>query len=350
MPKAVLGQFRRSVPQRLSLALAALLAVVALCGAAAARAEGGAPIVMKLSTATLNDVQHEWYRRFSAEIAKASGGRLKGEIYPASQLGSIPRQIEGTQFGSIQAWNGPPQFLAGVDGRYEVLSAPGIFQDAAHAHRALQDPEFNAAFLALGANRGLKGIGLFVTGPMGVATRMRVTRLADLEGRKIRVLAADMDREEMRLFKATPVPMSLGEVLPALQQGALDGVMSSLPVIVGLRYYDAARFYVESNHAMITVITVVSRSWFDKLPPDLQKVVTDAGQKVSREIIDWSIGDYNHSKEIWQANGGEINHLPADEQAAMVKMMAPVGAEVSAKRPADKALYDVLLRAVQRTR
>ncbi|HZC56762.1 MAG TPA: hypothetical protein VE396_12070 [Xanthobacteraceae bacterium] len=55
---------------------------------------------MKLSTATLNDTQHEWLRRFAAAVAKDSGGRIKGEVFPASQLGSIPRQIEGTQFDS----------------------------------------------------------------------------------------------------------------------------------------------------------------------------------------------------------------------------------------------------------
>src|SRR5271156_4080957 len=83
--------------------------------------------VMKLSTATLNDTQHEWMKRFAVAVDKDSGGRIKSEVYPASQLGSIPRQIEGAQFGSIQAWIGPPEFLVGVDQRYEALSAPGMF-------------------------------------------------------------------------------------------------------------------------------------------------------------------------------------------------------------------------------
>jgi len=59
---------------------------------------------MKLSTATLNDTQHEWLKRFAAAVEKDSGGRIKAEIYPASQLGAIPRQIEGVQFASIQGW------------------------------------------------------------------------------------------------------------------------------------------------------------------------------------------------------------------------------------------------------
>ncbi len=59
---------------------------------------------MKMSLATINDAQHQWVKDFVAAVEKDSGGRIKGEIYPASQLGSIPRQIEGTQFERDQGW------------------------------------------------------------------------------------------------------------------------------------------------------------------------------------------------------------------------------------------------------
>src|SRR5262245_17929244 len=84
---------------------------------------------MKMGVATINDTQHEWLKRYVANVEKASNGRIKGEIYPASQLGPIPRMIEGVQFGSIQSWIGPPEFLVGVDARYESLSAPGLMNN-----------------------------------------------------------------------------------------------------------------------------------------------------------------------------------------------------------------------------
>src|SRR6202050_2165573 len=79
-----------------------------------ASAQSPAPIVMKLSTATINDTQHEWLKRFAAAVEKDSGGRIKGEVYPASQLGAIPRPIEGTQFGAIQASLTPPELFVRV--------------------------------------------------------------------------------------------------------------------------------------------------------------------------------------------------------------------------------------------
>jgi TRAP-type C4-dicarboxylate transport system substrate-binding protein len=57
--------------------------------------------VMKISLPAINDPSHLFAKNYAAAIERDSGGRIKTEIYPASQLGAIPRQIEGTQFGAI---------------------------------------------------------------------------------------------------------------------------------------------------------------------------------------------------------------------------------------------------------
>ena len=41
---------------------------------------------------------------------------------------------------SIQVWCGPPEFLVGVDERYEALSAPGEFTSRAQYNKSIQDP------------------------------------------------------------------------------------------------------------------------------------------------------------------------------------------------------------------
>ena len=327
-----------------------VLAIVALVAGFAGPAEAQSPpTVMKIGTATINDAQHEWMKVYGALVEKGSGGRIKVELYPASQLGAIPRMIEGTQFGSIQAFVGPPEFLSGVDSRYEVLSSPGLFKDLAHANRALQDPEFNAAFLALGANKGLKGIGLWLSGPATFVTRAPVRTFADLQGKKVRVLAAPVQMEQMRRLKGTPVPMSLGEVVPALQQGALDGVMSAAPVFTAMRFYDAAKYQYESNHAVVVSMAVISKIWYDKLPADLQQLVVDAGQRASNDIYQFSMDFIASQRQAWLKAGGEIVTPPAAESAQLMRLMESIGAEVTAKKPEEKAMFELLQRAAKRT-
>src|SRR5690242_17159117 len=160
-----------------------------LASAPVAHAQGKT-YTMKLSTATINDTQHEWLKRFAAEVEKNSNGRIKAEIYPASQLGAIPRQIEGVQFGSIQGWMGPPEFLVGVDERFEAMSAPGLFSSVDQVMKVAQDPPIQKMMYGLGEPKGFTGRGFAPIGPSSILTKKPVNKLADLSGLKIRVLAS----------------------------------------------------------------------------------------------------------------------------------------------------------------
>jgi TRAP-type C4-dicarboxylate transport system substrate-binding protein len=321
-------------------------ALILALGAGVASAQ---TMVMKLSTATLNDAQHEWMKRFAAKIETNSGGRIKAEIYPASQLGAIPRQIEGVQLGSIQAWVGPPEFLVGVDQRFELLSAPGLFQNDQQAIKTLTDPEFSKAFLALGANKGLVGASLFLTGPMTFVARTPIRTLADVRGKKIRVLASPFQTEQLTRLGGTGVPLSLGDVLPALQQGTLDGALGALPVFTALQYYDSAKYQTESGQAYIFSTAWLSKRWFDALPADLKAVVLATSKQAGEEAVPWSIDFLGAQRKVWVDKGGELIQLSAADKAELMQKMALIGPDIVKNKPELKPLWDMLLAAAKRS-
>jgi TRAP-type C4-dicarboxylate transport system substrate-binding protein len=326
-----------------SLGLAALLMFAAATGAPAQT------MVMKLSTATLNDAQHEWMKRFAAKIETASGGRIKAELYPASQLGAIPRQIEGTQLGSIQAWIGPPEFLVGLDQRFELLSVPGVLQNDQQALKIIADPEFSKAFLSLGANKGLVGASLFMTGPVGFASRTPIRTLADIRGKKVRVLASPFQTEQLAKLGGTGVPLSLGDVLPALQQGTLDGAMGALPVFSALQYFDSAKYMTETGHAYIYSTAWFSKRWFDALPADLKTIVMDTAKQAGEEAVPWSMDFLGQQRKVWVDKGGEVIRLSAADHDELMQKMAPIGPDIVKTKPDLKPLWDQLLAAVKRS-
>jgi len=304
-----------------------------------------APIIMKIGTATINDSTHEWLKLFAKHVEADSVGRIKGEVYPASQLGSSPRMTEQTQLGTIQGFAGSPEFMVGLDSRYQALSAAGIFTDVPQMNRVLQDAQFNKAFLALGSDKGLMGVGLLIGAPSVFDTRKPINKLADLEGMKIRILAGRMQTAQIRAIKASPIPMSLGEVLPALQQGALDGVVGGLPVLNALRYYDAAKYIVETNHGLLAAIGVISKRWFDTLPADLKEVVVKAGQKASVDVYDFAVADIDRARQNWIKSGGEITKLDAGDQRTLMKLLADASEREMSDDPKNKEIY-TLLRTV----
>jgi TRAP-type C4-dicarboxylate transport system substrate-binding protein len=288
---------------------------------------------MKLSTATVNDHQHEWMKRFAAAVEKDSSGRIKAEIYTSSQLGSIPRQIEGVQFGSLQGWIGPPEFLAGVDQRYEALSAPGLFANQEQAVRTTTDPAVRDLMLGLGADKGLVGVGIYSVGPSSIIARKPVRHLAEFKGMKIRVLASPFQLEMIKRMDASPVAMTLGDVLPAIQQGAIDGALGTMTIYTTMHYQDAAKYITETGQPWVNITALLSKKWFDGLPQDLQKIVRDDAMAVSTGIVPFVNDFFAAQRKAWTDTGGELISLPAAEQDAMVAKISNIGDDLSKDRP-----------------
>jgi TRAP-type transport system periplasmic protein len=325
-----------------------LLAALAAAGPGAANAQDKA-MAIKLATATINDVQHEWLKRFAAALERTSGGRVKPEIFPASQLGNIPRMIEATQLNSIQVWTGPPEFLVGVDQRFELLSAPGVFRNDQHAQKTIADPEFARAFLAVGADKGLRGVSLYLYGPAGYAMRTPLRSLGDFKGKKLRVLASPFQTEQMTRLGATGVPLTPSELVPAIQQGTIDGAFSGVPFFTTLQLYDAAKYLTESGQAYVFDIAVVSRRWFDGLPADLQAQVMDAARQAETEVMPWEIDFLAAQHRLWTGKGGEIIPLPDADRAELMAKVAGVGGDIVKTRPALKPLWEQMLAAAKRS-
>ena len=317
---------------------------------AAAGAQDDKTYVMKLSTATLNDTQHEWLKRFAAAVQKDSGGRIKAEVYPGSQLGSIPRQIEGTQFGSIQGWVGPPEFLVGVDERYEALSAPGIFTSQDQDARVINDPPVRELMLGLGADKGLAGVAIFPLAPSSIVSRKPVQHLAELSGMKLRVLASPFQLEMVKRLNASPVAMTLADVLPALQQGAIDGALGTVPVFGPLHYVDAAKYVVETDQPYVNTIAVMSKKWLEALPADLQNILRNDAATVSKEIIPFLSEFYAAQRNDWIAKGGELTKLPPDEQAALVAKISSIGDDLSKSKPQLNAAVKTVFESAARNK
>jgi TRAP-type C4-dicarboxylate transport system substrate-binding protein len=327
--------------------LALVLALGLTLGAASAQDK---TYTMKVTLPTINDAPHQFAKDFAAAVEKDSGGRVKSQVYPASQLGSIPRQIEGVQFGSIEAAAVPPEFFVGVDERFEVMAAPGLVDSFEHGQRVAADPAVLKLMLSLGANKGLHGVGLIEAQPSCIISKSGIRHLADFKGKKIRIFASQFQSEAFDRLGATPVAMTLGDVLPALQQGAIDGSIAGIGPFVHLHFADAAKYITETNQPAIFIILEVSQKWYDALPTDLQQIVDRDGAAVSAAINPVALKMYQDQRKAWVDGGGELISLPRDEQATMMQMLASVGEDVSKAKPALHDAYEVVTDAAKRTR
>ncbi len=136
---------------------------------------------MKFGTATINETQHQFIKFYKEEVEKASGGRIEVQIYPASQLGPIPREIQGVQLGTVQGYIGPVDFFVGVDPRFGVFSTPMLFSDDANAAATVHDPAIQKAMFDLAAPKRMVGIATLNLGASDYGAKKAIMRLVGFQ-------------------------------------------------------------------------------------------------------------------------------------------------------------------------
>ncbi len=304
---------------------------------------------MKLATATVNDVQTEAIKRFAARVEERSEGRITTELYPAAQLGSNARMIEGLQLGTVEFYTGPAAYLVGVDSRYQVTDLPGIFEDARHAQRVFSDPAFSEAFLNLGIDKGLVGLGTYIYGNTAFATSFEGDTLSAFEGKKLRVLASKVERKGVELMGATAVPIDFSEVATALQQGTVDGMKSSPPAFTSLKLYDIVDHITATEDGVMGEVMLASKIWWDTLPGDLQMILREEATALEPELYDFVLDDQAKAYETWEEMGGTVHYLPKAEREALMREMRDAVLELLNEDPKTAEMLAVLLDAAERT-
>ncbi|MFC6487171.1 TRAP transporter substrate-binding protein [Nitratireductor sp. GCM10026969] len=301
---------------------------------------------MKLASATINDVQHEWQKVFAAELAERVGDAVTTEIYPASQLGAIPRMSEGVLLGTIEAFTTPTSFMTNVDPRFQAFDVPGLFRTPQDVHNAIHDPEYRDHLEEMFLDKGLRVIGAIYNSPTVVFTMLPAETLEDLNGLKIRTFASPMQMRPMELLGATPLPLALSEVIPQLESGGLDGMLVGMPILTAFKYYDVGKHITDLRFAEIVSVTVVNEAWFQSQSEAVKTAIVEAGREAELSVFDWGVENVERTYQVWQDNGGIVNELAPEERQRMLDEFAELAGTLVEADPALKAEYERLRKLV----
>ena len=120
--------------------------------------------------------------------------------------------------------------------------------------------------------------------------------------------------ETYRALGALPQPIAVTEVLPALQTGVVDGFDNTPLYTFAASWHLAIKHFTLSEHIYQPGAVLVSKKEFDKLPADLQKVLTADLDDITRKGRDGGARD-------GPAAGGELHQrqdprLPAQRRRA----------------------------------
>src|SRR5262249_31862867 len=155
------------------------------------------------------------------------------------------------------------------------------------------------AMLGLVASKNMVGMATLNNGASDYGAKRAIHALADFSGKKLRINGTELERAKMSKLGATGVAMPLSEVMPALDQGTIDGTISGISVFVSFKMADLVKTITITNDTMIIAIAVVSKPWLDTLPPDLQKLVIETGHAVEGKAQAWQIAFSKQLEKDW---------------------------------------------------
>jgi len=322
----------------------AALALAAVVGSASAQH------TMKLSTSTSGDALVEWLNTFAKGVNASSAGKVKAEVYPGSQLGSIPRTIEGVALGTIEMSFNASGFYEPLEPRFAVLSAPGLFDSQEHGAKVLNDAAIRQRLATFGSAKGVEPLSIFIPSQYVIVSHKPIHTLADFKGQKIRVPGSPLQIEPLKRFGASPLSMPFGEVLPALQNRTIDGVWAGTTLFTALKFYDIAKTmtYLPSHWA--ATVPLVSRSFMKSLGPDLEKIVREEARKADQQTYAWAAQDIKRSEKIWADNGGKEIRLPAAEQKRFLDESVAADLPILTATPQGKEDYEAFAAAAKKYR
>src|SRR5476651_2400507 len=158
-----------------------------------------APIVIKFSHVVAADTpKGRAAERFKQLAEKATGGRVRIDVYPNSQLYKDKEEMEALQLGAVQML-APSLAKFGPLGvkEFEVFDLPFLFDSTADLHKVTRGPVGQGLLKKL-ESKGIIGLAYWDNGFKVMSANKPLKTPADFKGLKMRIQSSKVLDQQMR--------------------------------------------------------------------------------------------------------------------------------------------------------
>ena len=251
---------------------------------------------------------------WSADLEKATNGRLKIEIYPAMQLGGNPGDLYGQARDGVvdMIWT-VPEYTAGRFPLTEVFELPFVAGSAVATSQAMN--EFYGKWLKE-EYQDTHPLVFHTTAPAGIHTAEKAIRkLEDFAGMKIRGHSR-VNTEVLKALGAVPVGMPVPKVYESLSRGVVEGTWVPWTIMRPFRLHEVTKFHTEVNMSPVLFVLTMNKKRYEGLPADLRKAIDDStGIGLAKRLGELWDDDEKPGRAVAVKKGDEIIKLePAEAE------------------------------------
>jgi tripartite ATP-independent transporter DctP family solute receptor len=257
---------------------AALVFTTAACGGSTA-SQSGSEDTYNFKLAHITPTDHMWHKaaeKFKEELDTRSNGRMKLEIYPASQLGTEADMVQQISAGSVDFGFITAAYMSSRADAFTAWFAPYAFKDLESANAA-RDTEVAKKILATLDNQDLKGLDyLFAGNRVMLFKDKEVLKPEDMKGLTFRVTPSPPLQDFYKSLGASPEGLPLPEVYAAVQTGVIDGMDMDLDATITNKYHEVTKYAAVTNHMVWPAVAMMNKAKFEKMSDQDKKIIEEA--------------------------------------------------------------------------
>ena len=290
------------------------------------------PIVIKFSHVVAPDTpKGKGAQRFKELAEQRTGGKVKVELYPNSQLYKDKEELEALQLGSVQML-APSLAKFGPLGvkEYEVFDLPFLFKDEAAFRNTTQTLGLEL-FKKL-EPKGITGLAYWDNGFHIMSANKPLHAVADFKGLKMRIQSSKVLDAQMRALGAIPQVMAFSELYQALQSGVVDGTEGVPSNFYTQKIYEVQKHVTLSNHGHLAYAVIVNKKFWDGLPADIRTTLDGAIKDATTYANAIAATENATALDKIKASGKTTVYTPtAAEQTEWKKALMPVHKEMEGR-------------------
>ncbi|HET7547932.1 MAG TPA: TRAP transporter substrate-binding protein [Usitatibacter sp.] len=272
-----------------------------------------------------------------AELANARlGGKYKIVTYGSSQLGGDKQMMQKLKLGTIDMVE-PSTIMSSIADMFGVFEMPYLVKSREHMKK-IGEQVFWSKIEPSAEKKGYKVLGLWENGFRQITNNKRpIVTPADLEGIKLRTPEGKWRVKMFQAYGANPSPMKFSEVFTALQTGVMDGQENPLSQIYSAKFYEVQKYLSMTGHVYTPAYLIMSTNGWNKLPPDVQKVIMDAAKETQDYVYQQGAKMDEDLLQKMKAAGIKVNEADKD---AFIKASRSVYEEFAKEVPGAKEVID----------
>lgn len=249
------------------------------------------------------------FKWMAEEVTKRSNGTLTMVFHGGTLLNKELEIMDAVKSGNV-AIGSPSGAASTVFPELGVFLVPYLVRDYAHAYKMFNGEIGKSLDEQFQKKYKLKILLFFDYGFRHFWNSKRpIAKPDDLKGLKMRVQQGKVFADTVNGLGANAVPMAWSEVVPAAQQGVIDGADLPIVNINALKIYEVSKYASMTFHNYGPSLVVMNLDTWKSLTPEQQKLMSDVSLEAQKKVRDQteSVDNPQKAKEILEAKGMKVN-------------------------------------------